>query len=286
MKVPCNVIRDLLPLYHDSVCSPETAALVEEHLKDCDACQEEFHKLQANLLPLPLPVPGKEEQKAEGIKKVKRILRRKHVITTLIAIVVSLSLVIGSIVVVQIPILHQSVKAVNFTIEEIEGVLTIDTSSPYGIYMTRVFCPDETHPEDPQNGSILVLGSNHNLWTAFTRLFHSSGEPESVFRFEWPITEEGWWKINGEQAAASKDIDKILEEYPHLENDPYLDYYESAPVSPEEDWDFQQRGVRAAYYYEGYDGTLVDAAPEKAMELLEKHGTLLWTAEDGVVYNP
>ena len=44
----------------------------EEHLKDCDACQEEFHKLQANLLPLPLPVPGKEEQKAEGLAKVKK----------------------------------------------------------------------------------------------------------------------------------------------------------------------------------------------------------------------
>ena len=46
MKVTCKVIQDLLPLYHDGVASPDTAALVEEHLKDCEACQEEFHKLQ------------------------------------------------------------------------------------------------------------------------------------------------------------------------------------------------------------------------------------------------
>ena len=44
MKVTCKVIQDLLPLYHDGVASPDTAALVEEHLKDCEACQEVFHK--------------------------------------------------------------------------------------------------------------------------------------------------------------------------------------------------------------------------------------------------
>lgn len=284
MSVSCKVIQDLLPLYYDNVCSPETNALVEEHLQTCQSCLKEYHKLQEKAAAL--PVPEKEKQKAEGIKKVKRILRRKHVITTLIAVLASLSLVVGGIVVAQAPLLHQSVNAVDFTIEEKEGVLTIDTSSPYGIYMTRVFCPDGAHPDDPQNGSILVLGSNHNLWTAFTRLFHPYSEPESVFRFECPITEEGWWKLHGEQAAVSKDIDKMLKEYPYLEDDPYFHSLEDAPTSPEEDWDFQHRGVRAVYYYEGYDGILLDASPEKAMDLLEKHGTLLWTAEDGVVYNP
>lgn len=39
MKLPCKVIEDLLPLYHDGVCSPESAALVEEHLAGCENCQ-------------------------------------------------------------------------------------------------------------------------------------------------------------------------------------------------------------------------------------------------------
>ena len=50
MKVPCSVIQDLLPLYHDNVCSPESSAMIEEHLKDCEACQEEFHKLEESPL--------------------------------------------------------------------------------------------------------------------------------------------------------------------------------------------------------------------------------------------
>lgn len=39
MKLPCALVRDLLPLYHDQVCAPESRAAVEEHLKDCEACQ-------------------------------------------------------------------------------------------------------------------------------------------------------------------------------------------------------------------------------------------------------
>ena len=35
----CEVIQDLIPLYIDGCCSPESAKLVEAHLKTCDACQ-------------------------------------------------------------------------------------------------------------------------------------------------------------------------------------------------------------------------------------------------------
>ena len=39
MKLPCKVIEDILPLYHDGVCSGESRALVEEHLRDCESCR-------------------------------------------------------------------------------------------------------------------------------------------------------------------------------------------------------------------------------------------------------
>ena len=45
MKVTCKVIQDLLPLYVDGVCAPDTAALVEEHLASCPACREELGRL-------------------------------------------------------------------------------------------------------------------------------------------------------------------------------------------------------------------------------------------------
>ena len=39
MNYPCELIRDLLPLYHDGVCSPASTTAVEEHLAACQGCQ-------------------------------------------------------------------------------------------------------------------------------------------------------------------------------------------------------------------------------------------------------
>lgn len=39
MKVSCGIIKDLLPLYHDNVCSAESRDLVDEHIKDCSSCE-------------------------------------------------------------------------------------------------------------------------------------------------------------------------------------------------------------------------------------------------------
>lgn len=59
MKTPCNVIRDLLPLYQDGVCSPESRQLVEEHLEECETCRAEWERMHA---PLPTDHPQVEER--------------------------------------------------------------------------------------------------------------------------------------------------------------------------------------------------------------------------------
>ena len=38
MKLNCNVIHDLLPLYVDQICSDESRKLVDEHLAGCRDC--------------------------------------------------------------------------------------------------------------------------------------------------------------------------------------------------------------------------------------------------------
>ena len=40
MNYPCNLIQDLLPLYHDGVCSKESAEIIENHLSECTVCKE------------------------------------------------------------------------------------------------------------------------------------------------------------------------------------------------------------------------------------------------------
>ena len=46
MKLSCKVIEDMLPMYYDKVCSEESAALVEEHLKSCTHCSQMLSDLR------------------------------------------------------------------------------------------------------------------------------------------------------------------------------------------------------------------------------------------------
>lgn len=58
----CEIVRDLLPLYIDGVCMEGSRELVEEHLKICEACREEYHLMES---------PALEEEQAEDFAAVE-----------------------------------------------------------------------------------------------------------------------------------------------------------------------------------------------------------------------
>lgn len=62
----CGIIRDLLPLYHDGVCSPESRGEVEEHLKTCPDCRGALAAMDA-------PLPEVEKAAADDAAAVKKI---------------------------------------------------------------------------------------------------------------------------------------------------------------------------------------------------------------------
>lgn len=49
MKTSCELIRDLLPLYHDGICSDTTKKIVEEHLAECKECSLILQKMSVSL---------------------------------------------------------------------------------------------------------------------------------------------------------------------------------------------------------------------------------------------
>ncbi|WP_443664116.1 zf-HC2 domain-containing protein [Dysosmobacter sp.] len=62
----CGIIQDLLPLYHDGVCSPESRTEVEEHLKTCPDCR-------AALAAMDAPLPEVEKAAADDAAAMKKI---------------------------------------------------------------------------------------------------------------------------------------------------------------------------------------------------------------------
>lgn len=67
MNISCTVIRDLLPLYHDHVCSEESRELVEKHISSCEGCRMELEEIEREI---------KMDNNTIGLQTMKSISKR------------------------------------------------------------------------------------------------------------------------------------------------------------------------------------------------------------------
>lgn len=90
----CDIIRDLLPLYTDGVCSAASASLVDCHIAECESCRTELDSLRSAANDT-----ADDERKAVSsfADAVKRRDRRRTVYTALIATAVVAALCFASI---------------------------------------------------------------------------------------------------------------------------------------------------------------------------------------------
>ncbi len=82
MKISCNIIEDLLPLYVDDMVSEDSRQLVEEHLKACPTCrrmQEEIMR-ENHLTDVKKGSDSVQTNKmeAELLKKIRCKIRKKE----------------------------------------------------------------------------------------------------------------------------------------------------------------------------------------------------------------
>ena len=98
MKYPCSLIQDLLPLYHDGVCSEESNKIIEAHLSECSSCKDYYNSLcEADEIFAAPQNAELEMKKAASFCSVKRKIRKKQIFVVVLAFaifaVVSFSIV-------------------------------------------------------------------------------------------------------------------------------------------------------------------------------------------------
>ncbi len=91
MKYKCGLIRDLLPLYTDKVCSPETEQAVSEHLQECSECKKIYDILSEPDCSYPEAADLTDQQNADALRKMNKKL--KKVKTTLIVTAIAIAAV-------------------------------------------------------------------------------------------------------------------------------------------------------------------------------------------------
>lgn len=89
MKQNCEVIMDLLPLYHDGVCSEGSRRLVEEHLKECERCSQALEEIKKEL--------SAPNTTLKDAGKAWRSLTRNLLIRRITAVVLVAALMISAI---------------------------------------------------------------------------------------------------------------------------------------------------------------------------------------------
>lgn len=94
----CDIIKDLLPLYCDGVCSDETARAVEEHLAICPVCRVLLDEMRQEPI-MPEPVQAQAQQEAQVLQGVKRkfsLRRRLSVLSVALVALVALAALTAS----------------------------------------------------------------------------------------------------------------------------------------------------------------------------------------------
>jgi len=90
MKNECSIVRDLLPLMTENMVSEETAEFMKEHIEKCPGCRAEKEKLAEAILDL---ISEKDSDDTKALKKIKKRLLTKRVITSLISVILALAIV-------------------------------------------------------------------------------------------------------------------------------------------------------------------------------------------------
>lgn len=71
----CPVVKDLIPLYVDEVCSEESRTLIESHVAVCQSCMAELEGM-AGPLSLPLEKAEIHKKESEGLQAVAAVWKR------------------------------------------------------------------------------------------------------------------------------------------------------------------------------------------------------------------
>lgn len=232
----CNVIRDLLPLYADEVCSEDSREVVEEHLANCKECKQELDDYCYNT---GLP----EVNTDEVLKKFKKKMSKKNLIRIAVSVILSLAIILGGTYVLFIP---------EFVVPYSEDLMTAKIPVDGGIDVhvnlpnyTQVYSAAEYNGDEID----IYLTVTRNLWS----MIMPDGDKSNNF-----------WRTNGfigvsHQASDDMPFKESDAEYFHTQNKivriHYADYESSHITNRKADFQFAVHAGKATTH-------LIWSAPE------------------------
>ena len=104
MKVQCEIIRDILPLYAEDMVSQPTRDMVDEHLADCEGCRSELNTLKNE--------PTVMEADTTSLQRVSRSIRHRRWLSVMTVFFFLVTLVSGTVMLLDANIYLSAEEAV------------------------------------------------------------------------------------------------------------------------------------------------------------------------------
>lgn len=112
MEKTCDIIKDLLPLYLDNVCSDDSKRAVEEHIATCEDCRRELEAYKSD-------ISAADSEGEEVIKKLSSHWRKTKRISLLTGILVMAVLIVAGISALLYSFTERPVKPAEVAVEEL-----------------------------------------------------------------------------------------------------------------------------------------------------------------------
>lgn len=206
MKIDCNVIKDLLPLYADDLASSESRALVDEHICSCPDCKKELEALKAGEIKSVVDSIKVDEKEAKApIKKVKRRITLAIVIACAVSIIAGFLVFLGiSRPVKTLEIIHvesemytqeqmdEAIAAIRADFTELEGCQLLKLKYAGDDKVHKEW--DYLHGYDPDAKTVMVFNSEFR-----TPLFggDDAWNHNTIYTWDWFVVEhaDGTWEV-------------------------------------------------------------------------------------------
>ncbi|WP_048600838.1 zf-HC2 domain-containing protein [Rubeoparvulum massiliense] len=151
MKVTCNVIKDVLPLYLENMLSDDSCTMVEEHIEQCQECKNYLDEMRTfNEMPV--------DRNTSPLLKIKSTLRKKKIQTAIFSMMFSIMLFVITIAFLTAPeYIPYSERSV--TINEIGNgsVLAKFEDTVYGYDIKR-------YPTYDNSGYVYHITTWNSIW--------------------------------------------------------------------------------------------------------------------------
>lgn len=154
-KISCDIVKDILPLYYDNVCSSDSKQMVEEHLSDCDSCKNELDSIEDDIK---IPKEEIERNRNDGnvIKNISSFWNRSRVKSFIKGVIIS-TLLFSLIILGYFGLFHWHITNVPTDVVEIKNVSELaDGNIVYHIELTDGYSLNRINFDMDEDGNFYL----------------------------------------------------------------------------------------------------------------------------------